>query len=276
VKQRPKVGEILVKAGVIDELQLRAALGEQSNWGGRLGVALVKMGLVEEHDLVRALAQQLQLPVVQLEGKQVQQEVLDLLPGELAEKHLCVPLFVKDHGGTKTLFVGMDDPGNLEAIDDLSFRAGVDVQPVLVSPSELCEAIDRFYHRGSRSLNPVAGATPAHALSMDPRPARGAAAKRRAVDVEEISESLFPDVGGEEQQAEVELEVPADLVEEASAEVEAVAVEAKRPAADESSPRSAGGDPSRAVLRALCQLLVEKGVIGADELRERVAKLGKE
>ena len=82
MRQRLKVGEILIKAGVIDEMQLAAALGDQSNWGGRLGVALVKMGLVEESDLVRALAQQLQIPVVKLEGKRVQQEVLDLVSGE--------------------------------------------------------------------------------------------------------------------------------------------------------------------------------------------------
>ena len=67
--ERPKFGEILVQAGAIDEMQLRAALGEQKRWGQRLGVTLVKMGIIEERDLVRALARQLEIPVVQLEGK---------------------------------------------------------------------------------------------------------------------------------------------------------------------------------------------------------------
>ena len=69
MSEKPRVGEILVRAGVIDELQLSSALGEQSRWGRRLGVTLIKMGMVEEGHLVRALAKQLDLPVASLAGK---------------------------------------------------------------------------------------------------------------------------------------------------------------------------------------------------------------
>jgi hypothetical protein len=259
VRQRAKVGEILIKAGVIDEMQLRAALGDQSNWGGRLGVTLVKMGLVEERDLVRALAQQLQIPVVQLDGKRVQQEVLDLVPAEIAEKHLCVPLFVKEQGGTKSLYIGMDDPGNLEAIDDLSFRTGLSIHPVLVSPSELCEAIDRFYHRSSRELTSAAEGDESNGLSMDGAVARGAAAERAPVH-----ESLFREVG-ELQDSTDDPEIPTDF---------GPATAVGEPASPGSAP--AENDPSRTILRALCQLLIEKGVIAGDELQGRVRALEEE
>ena len=72
-----KIGELLVRAGFIDEMQLRAALSQQNDWGHRLGVTLIEMGFLEELDLVRALAQQLQLPIVQLTGKRVESEVLE-------------------------------------------------------------------------------------------------------------------------------------------------------------------------------------------------------
>lgn len=239
--EKPKVGEILLRAGLIDEMQLRAALADQRHWGRRLGITLVRMGVLEEHDLVRALAQQLELPVVGLEGKRVQPEVLDLVPVELAEKHLCVPLFVKDHAGRRTLYVGMDDPTDLEAVDVLAFHSGLAVQPVLVSPSELCEAIDRLY-RGERGIDfepdsddPDAGPIGA---GVDEMPL--------------VQESLFREVGGE---------VPS--------------AEAQAPPAPEPSVSSseAAEDAHRTILRALCQLLIEKQVIRRDELQALVRSL---
>ena len=75
MSEKPRIGEILVRAGVIDEMQLSSALGEQSRWGRRLGVTLIKMGMVEEGHLVRALATQLDLPVASLAGKRIAQNV---------------------------------------------------------------------------------------------------------------------------------------------------------------------------------------------------------
>jgi hypothetical protein len=148
--ERIRIGEILVRAGVIDEFQLKSALGEQARWGRRLGVTLIKLGFVEERDLVRALASQLSLPVASLEGKRISAEVLSMVPLEIAEKHMVIPLFVKRAGGQGTLYLGMEDPGNLEVLDDLSFRTGLQVKPVMVGPSELCGGIDRYY-RDSRA-----------------------------------------------------------------------------------------------------------------------------
>jgi type IV pilus assembly protein PilB len=143
----PRVGEILVQAGVIDDFQLRAALGEQTRWGRRLGVTLVKLGFIEERDLVRALASQLGLPVATLEGKRIQQEVLNLVPMEIVEQYMVIPLFVKKEGGADVLYLGVDDPDNLAVFDDLTFRTGMTVKPVMVCASDLCEAIDRYYRR---------------------------------------------------------------------------------------------------------------------------------
>lgn len=162
-----KLGEILIEAGVIDQFQLRSALGEQQRWGGRLGITLIKLGFLDERDLVRALAGQLNLPVAHLEGKRVQKEVLDLVPVDLAERAMCLPLFIREEAGKKTLFLGMEDPCDLQTMDDLRFRTGLAVKPVLMGPSEICEGIDRFYHRrGTRpdALELSEPATPAAVL----------------------------------------------------------------------------------------------------------------
>ncbi len=145
MSEKLKVGEILVQAGVIDEMQLAAALGEQTRWGRRLGVTLIKMGMVEEGNLIRALAKQLSLPVARLAGKRIAEEVIALVPARVASEHSVIPLFVKSEGRMDQLFLGMEDPSNLGVLDDLSFRTGMEVYPVLVAPSELAEAIDRYY-----------------------------------------------------------------------------------------------------------------------------------
>ena len=209
--KRPKVGEILLEAGVIDEMQLRAALGDQANWGARIGLTLVKMGLIEERDLVWALAQQLQIPVVQLEGKRIQREVLDLVPVELAEKYMCVPLFVRQNEGFQTLFVGMDDPANLEALDDLGFRTSLRIRPVLVSASELCEAIDRFYHRPDSAWTSESSEAQEWTLSEGRGEKPGPALQRGIQSIPEIQESLFREVSGIDEAATDEIQRIADM-----------------------------------------------------------------
>jgi type IV pilus assembly protein PilB len=144
---RPKVGQILVQAGIIDQFQLNAALGEQARWGRPLGATLIKLGFVEELELVRALASQLDMPVASLDGKRIHPDVLALIPGDIAERHMVIPLFVKKEGEIEFLYVGVEDPGNLEVLDDLAFRTGKQIRPVMVGPSELWEGIDRYYRR---------------------------------------------------------------------------------------------------------------------------------
>ncbi len=153
---RMKLGEIVLRAGIIDELQLKTALGEQQKWGSRLGLVLVRLGYVTEGDLVQALAGQLDLPVATLDGKKIPEVVLDLVPYEYADDHTCLPLFLKNEEGVDTLYIGMDDPSNLEVLDDLAFRTGMRVKPVVVATSEICEAIDRFYRRLDPSSRPSA------------------------------------------------------------------------------------------------------------------------
>jgi hypothetical protein len=187
--ERPKVGEILLRAGVIDRHQLQAALGEQRRWGRRLGSTLIKLGFVEERALVRALASQLGLPVATLEGKRIHPDVLGLVPGEVAEKHMVIPLFVKKEGGINRLFVGMEDPGSLDVLDELRFRSGMDVRAVMVGPSELAEAIDRYYRRDGDAppesarppgdTNPIV--EPQAVPAPDAEPARAATASPREV-----------------------------------------------------------------------------------------------
>lgn len=146
--ERPKLGELLVMAGAIDQIQLGAALADQRTFGRPLGVTLVRMGFLDEETLVRTLARQLRLPIAWLRGKWVEPDVLELVPAEIALKHRCLPLALIDEGRGKTLHLAMQDPQDLETLDTVRFHVGHNVSPVLTAPSELEEALQRHYESG--------------------------------------------------------------------------------------------------------------------------------
>jgi type IV pilus assembly protein PilB len=145
---RKRLGEILIQAGVLDEGKLRAALNEQRRWGGPLGRILVDMKLVSEDAMVQALSQQLNFPTVTLEQLRIRNEVLDLLPAELAEQHSAIPFNVQG----KFLDVAMADPTNLGIIDELRIRTRLNVRPYLAGPKAIERALAKHYGRGVATL----------------------------------------------------------------------------------------------------------------------------
>jgi type IV pilus assembly protein PilB len=157
--ERRKLGELLLEAGAITKAQLNAALLEQHKWGKPLGLTLVAMSYLDEETLVRTLARQLGLPIAWLRGKRIAPEVLEMIPAELAKKHRCLPLTVREEAGNRVLFLAMQDPADLEALDDIRFRAGCQVKPVLAAPGELEEALRRQYESAGAedALGPAPG-----------------------------------------------------------------------------------------------------------------------
>jgi type IV pilus assembly protein PilB len=146
--EKPKLGELLVMAGAIDQTQLGSALADQRKFGQPLGSILVSMGFIDEGTLVRTLARQLNLPIAWLIDKWVEPEVLEMVPAKIAIKHHCLPLLLSEDARGKVLHLAMQDPGNLEALDAVSFQVGHKVTPVLAAASELEDAIQRHYQSG--------------------------------------------------------------------------------------------------------------------------------
>ncbi|MCK6552524.1 general secretion pathway protein GspE, partial [Myxococcota bacterium] len=144
---RIKLGELLVRAGVLDEFKLKAALSEQQRWGGRLGKLLVEMGFVSEDLLVKALSKQLGIPRAKLEAAYVPGEILARIDASFATNNaLCPERYVPEK---KTLYVAMADPTNVGAIDELRFKTGVRIETTLAGELEISQAIDRlFFGRG--------------------------------------------------------------------------------------------------------------------------------
>jgi type IV pilus assembly protein PilB len=143
-----RLGEILLREGLITQDQLKKALLEQKNTGMRLGYTLVKLGLVEETEISKMLARQYRMPAVDLSRFEVDAKILKLLPGDIAVKHTVLPL--KREG--RTLTVAIADPNNVTAIEDIKFITRCDVFPVIAGEYTLRNAIERYYQQSDAQL----------------------------------------------------------------------------------------------------------------------------
>jgi type IV pilus assembly protein PilB len=143
-----KLGEILVREGLITTEQLKRALQEQKSSGMRLGYTLVKLGLIEETEVTKMLARQYRMPAVDLSRFEVDPKILKLLTPDIAIKHTVLPL--KREG--RTLTIAIADPNNITAIEDIKFITRCDVFPVVAGEYTLRNAIDRYYQQSDAQL----------------------------------------------------------------------------------------------------------------------------
>jgi len=139
-----KLGDLLLKAKAISELQLKAALSEQNKWGGRLGEILVRMNILSEDMLVRALSKQLAVPAVNLDAIQgVPPHVRAKLPAQMAKDFVTVPVQLRDDG--KTLVVAMAEPQNIEHVDTIRSVARCRIVVQVAGRTAIARAYGRFY-----------------------------------------------------------------------------------------------------------------------------------
>ena len=136
-----KIGELLIKAKLINETQLAKALEEQRASGGRLGEHLVELEYVTEEDILDCLSQQYGVPSINLKHFDIDESIIRLIPADVARKYQFIP--VSKTGATLT--VAMTDPSNVFAMDDITFITGYRVEPVVASEEALREAIDKYY-----------------------------------------------------------------------------------------------------------------------------------
>ena len=250
-----KLGELLIKANVLQESQLKAALAEQAKWGGKLGEILVRMNLVSEDILVRALSKQLAIPAVNLDAvKDIAKHILNRIPLQTARDFAVLPLQLRDDG--KTLVVAIADPLNVRQLDELRAITKCRISPNVAGRTAIARAMARFYEESGeladadtnfkvvdshgrtivKNLKDVAGqaAAPAPAPAPPPPPAPAPMPSRPSMETAAVRSNGSP----------VEL---LRSVEE---------VQRKEVAA----------------LKAMVELLIEKGVFTRDEYLAKVKR----
>ncbi len=146
-----RLGDLLVREGLITREQLQSALTEQRNTGMRLGYTLVKLGIIEETEITKMLARQYRMPAVDLARFEVDPRIVKLVPSEVATRHTVLPL--KREG--RTLTVAMSDPTNMTVLDDLKFITRYDIFPVIAGEYTLRTAIERYYEQTDVQLQSI-------------------------------------------------------------------------------------------------------------------------
>jgi len=136
-----RLGELLTKASLISQDQLKEALRMQKETGGKLGETLIKLGFVSEEDITECLSQQFGVPSINLSHFEIDQNVIKLIPSDVARKYNILP--VNKTGATLT--IAMADPTNVFAMDDIKFMTGYNVEPVVASELGIKAAIDTYY-----------------------------------------------------------------------------------------------------------------------------------
>src|SRR5689334_25305231 len=138
-----RLGELLVREKLISLQQLRKAQDEQKRTGQNLGYTLAKLGYIGGGEITNFLSSQYRLPAINLDEYEIDPEVIKLVTREVGEKHRIIPV---SRSGS-SLIVAMADPSNLNAIDDIKFTTGYNVEPVVASESAIVEAIERYYNQ---------------------------------------------------------------------------------------------------------------------------------
>jgi MshEN domain len=165
---RKKLGDLLLKEGVITNAQLEEALKCQVIFGGKLGTNLIEMGAASDQDVSGALSRIFGVPAAAPEELlQVSPEALEALPRELAEKYGVVPVRLN----RRRLSLAMSNPADLKVIDEIAFRTGCIIQPLVAAELCIVLGLEKAYGipRSRRYINIAPSRPRAAAKPRSPR-----------------------------------------------------------------------------------------------------------
>ncbi len=144
-----RIGDLLVQNAVISELQLQEALAKQKQTGQKLGRTLVALGMVTESRFIEFLSQQLNIPAVELSRYEFNAKEVARLSEAHARRFRAIVL--KEHADY--FLVGMADPMDLFAFDELQRLLPKALRQAVVAESQLLSTLDRVYRRTSEISN---------------------------------------------------------------------------------------------------------------------------
>ncbi len=148
-RKRVRIGDLLVEQKVISQSQLQEALAAQKKSGRKLGRVLVENGFVDEDRLLILLSEQLDIPYVDLSRFELDPELVARLPETLARRYRALVLKATPTG----LLVGMGDPTDIFAFDELVRILKTSIQIACVKESDLLRNVDRLYQNTDHLRN---------------------------------------------------------------------------------------------------------------------------
>jgi general secretion pathway protein E len=150
-----RLGEILIERRQITQEDLDRALELQRERGDKIGKILVDLGFVAQRDVLSALAEQLQVPVLSIDGPPAVSPELETLSPRFLRQFRCIPVSQHDH----TVLLAMADPLDFETRSSVTSCTGLAVLAGIATEQEIIDAIDRYYGQSARNETEVATQT---------------------------------------------------------------------------------------------------------------------
>ncbi len=136
-----RIGEMLVERGLIEPEDLERALEIQKERGEKIGRILVDMGFIAMRDLLATLSEQLDVPLVTIDGPPPSTQETEGIAPRFMRQCRFIPVALED----STLRIAMGDPLDFETISAVRGFTGLRVEPMLAPEQEILDAIDRYY-----------------------------------------------------------------------------------------------------------------------------------
>ncbi|MBZ5605306.1 MAG: type II secretion system ATPase GspE [Acidobacteriia bacterium] len=149
-----RLGEILIERRLITEEDLDRALELQRERGDKLGRILVDLGFIATRDVLAALSEQLQVPLLAIDGPPAVSPETEALSAKFLRQFKCLPVALHDH----TVTLAMADPLDFETRSTVEACTGLRVQPGIANEQEILDAIDRYFGQAEKSDAPVEAA----------------------------------------------------------------------------------------------------------------------
>ena len=141
--QKQRIGDLLVQHKLISPAQLSKVLAEHKRSGKRIGEVVVQQGFVTEKTFLKFMSQWLKIPLIDLKKFQQKEKVIQYIPESVSQRFGVLALAE----GEDMILVGMTDPTDLFAQDELERILNKKIRPVLISPTELEKNFDRYYRK---------------------------------------------------------------------------------------------------------------------------------
>src|SRR5438094_8067345 len=142
-----RIADVLIEEGLLLPNQLEEAIGIQKSEGGRLLKILTERQFVTDQDMVFSMGRCLNTPPVNLSRLRVPEEVMSLVPREMAKANKLVPIARLDG----KLFVAMSDPTNVLALDDLKRRVQLEIIPMITTERAVTDVLAGAHGTGNMS-----------------------------------------------------------------------------------------------------------------------------
>ncbi len=138
---KKQLGELIVEQGIINQAQLEKALTVQKEKGGLIGEILVELGFAKEEDIAHALTVQYGFPYLHLDNYEINADIVNIIPARVCRQYLLMPI---DKIGSN-LTLGMSNPLNIQAVEDVELLSGCNVQIFVCTSSDIKRAIEKYY-----------------------------------------------------------------------------------------------------------------------------------